>query len=94
MTRIVLDCRWLGLGGAGRVTELLLRELQASPPPGEWVLWGEPDRLAPFDFPGAAVNAGRGGRCASAASATSCGFRGGTSRSTSTKSVPWGPGAR
>jgi glycosyltransferase involved in cell wall biosynthesis len=56
--RIVLDCRWLGLGGAGRVTELLLRELQASPPPGDWVLWGPPTRLAPFAFPRAAVVAG------------------------------------
>src|SRR2546423_7710386 len=31
---IVLDCRWLGLGGAGRVTELLLREFQDSRPAG------------------------------------------------------------
>jgi glycosyltransferase involved in cell wall biosynthesis len=51
--RAVLDCRWLGLGGAGRVTELLLRELHASPPPGDWTLWGDRDRLAPFAWPGA-----------------------------------------
>src|SRR5215213_4245447 len=37
---IVLDCRWLGMGGAGRVTELLLREFRDAPPLGEWVLWG------------------------------------------------------
>jgi alpha-1,3-rhamnosyl/mannosyltransferase len=66
--RIVLDCRWLGLGGAGRVTELLLRELQASPPAGAWVLWGDPGRLDAFGFPGTAVIAGGsplrlGGQC-------------------------------
>jgi glycosyltransferase involved in cell wall biosynthesis len=53
--RIVLDCRWLGLGGAGRVTELLLAELRASPPPGDWVLWGRRDRIEPFA--GAAIAA-------------------------------------
>jgi len=53
--RIVLDCRWLGMGGAGRVTELLLAELQDDPPPGEWVLWGRPPRIEPFRFEGAAV---------------------------------------
>lgn len=56
--KVVLDCRWLGLGGAGRVTELLLRELQASPPRGDWTLWGDKDRIAPFAWPGAAGAAG------------------------------------
>ena len=56
--KVVLDCRWLGLGGAGRVTELLLRELQASPPPGQWTLWGDGDRVAPFAWPGTATAAG------------------------------------
>ncbi len=56
--KVVLDCRWLGLGGAGRVTELLLRELQASPPPGEWTLWGDEKRVAPFAWPGATAAAG------------------------------------
>ena len=56
--KVVLDCRWLGLGGAGRVTELLLRELQASPPPGDWTLWGAEHRLAPFAWPGATGAAG------------------------------------
>jgi glycosyltransferase involved in cell wall biosynthesis len=56
--KVVLDCRWLGLGGAGRVTELLLRELQASPPPGEWTLWGDDDRMAPYLWPSATATAG------------------------------------
>jgi glycosyltransferase involved in cell wall biosynthesis len=56
--RIVLDCRWLGLGGAGRVTELLLGELQASPPSGEWVLWGAPARLEHLAFGKATITAG------------------------------------
>src|SRR5581483_412314 len=38
--RVLLDCRLLGPGGAGRTTELLLRSLQANPPPGRWLLWG------------------------------------------------------
>lgn len=40
--RVLLDCRWLGIGGAGRATELLLRGLARSEPPGRWVLWGPP----------------------------------------------------
>src|SRR5687768_6578334 len=39
-SRVLLDCRWLGIGGAGRVTELLLTGLQAVDPPGRWLLWG------------------------------------------------------
>lgn len=39
-TDVVLDCRWLPLWGAGRVTELLLRGLAEDPPPGSWTLWG------------------------------------------------------
>ncbi len=38
--RVVLDCRWLGLGGAGRVTQLLLKELGEGPPDARWILWG------------------------------------------------------
>ena len=30
--RVLLDCRWLGHAGAGRITELLLRDLVAEPP--------------------------------------------------------------
>ena len=52
---IVLDCRWLGMGGAGRVTELLLREFQDSPPPGCWILWGRRERVEPLRFAGAGV---------------------------------------
>jgi glycosyltransferase involved in cell wall biosynthesis len=53
--RVVLDCRWLGLGGAGRVTELLLRELRAEPPPGRWTCWGRPETVEPLRFPRAAL---------------------------------------
>jgi glycosyltransferase involved in cell wall biosynthesis len=53
---IVLDCRWLGMGGAGRVTELLLREFKVSPPPGEWILWGRRDRIEDFAFEGATLS--------------------------------------
>jgi glycosyltransferase involved in cell wall biosynthesis len=54
---ILLDCRYLGLGGTGRVTELLLREFQGDPPPGRWMLWGRPDRIEPLRFPGAGIAA-------------------------------------
>ena len=37
---VVLDCRWLGIGGPGRTTELVLRGLAEAPPRGRWVLWG------------------------------------------------------
>lgn len=50
--RVLLDCRLLGPGGAGRTTELLLRSLQASPPPGRWLLWG-PDSVQRYAWPGA-----------------------------------------
>ncbi len=52
---IVFDCRWLGRGGAGKATELLLRELRAAAPPGDWILWGSGERLAAFLFAGARV---------------------------------------
>lgn len=38
--RILLDCRFLGRGGAGRATELLLRGLKQLKPEGRWILWG------------------------------------------------------
>lgn len=50
--RVLLDCRLLGPGGAGRTTELLLRSLQASPPPGRWLLWG-PAAVQQYAWPGA-----------------------------------------
>ena len=54
---LVLDCRWLGLGGAGRVTELLLQRFQQDPPPGSWKLWGSRARLEPLLFAGARIEA-------------------------------------
>lgn len=57
---IVLDCRWLGMGGAGRITELLLKELVADPPGvGHWILWGRTDRIRDYLFPGARIEAFR-----------------------------------
>ena len=53
--RVLVDCRWLGRGGAGRVTAVLLRELGDRPPAGEWVLWGDPERLRGLAWPGAVV---------------------------------------
>ncbi len=51
---MVLDCRWLPIGGPGRTTELLLRGLAAGAAPEDWALWGPPaaSRLA---WPGATV---------------------------------------
>jgi glycosyltransferase involved in cell wall biosynthesis len=46
--RIALDCRWLGIGGTGRATELLLGELRQAGTPGRWLLWGDPQRLEPL----------------------------------------------
>lgn len=53
--RVVLDCRWLGIGGAGRTTELVLRGLAEAPPPAGWVLWGDADATAALAWPGADV---------------------------------------
>lgn len=53
--RIVLDCRLLGMGGAGRVTELMLDHFRDEPPAGHWILWGAPERVEPRRFPGAEV---------------------------------------
>ena len=40
----LVDARWLGIGGPGRVAEHLLQGLGDIEPPGEWVLWG-PDAI-------------------------------------------------
>ena len=48
---VVLDCRWLGNGGPGRTTELVLRALGAHPPAGRWVLWGDEGATGPFAWP-------------------------------------------
>jgi len=45
------------MGGAGRITELLLREFIADPPPGTWKLWGRPDRIQGLAFTGSLVAA-------------------------------------
>ena len=52
---VVLDCRWLGIGGPGRTTELVLRGLAADPGPDRWVLWGREPLIAPWAWPGAEV---------------------------------------
>lgn len=41
--RVLLDARWIGRGGAGRVTEMVLQGLKASPPRGDWTVWGAPE---------------------------------------------------
>jgi glycosyltransferase involved in cell wall biosynthesis len=57
---VLVDCRWLGNGGIGRVTELLLADLRAVPPPGTWRLWGDPERVGRFVFRGASIVPWRG----------------------------------
>jgi glycosyltransferase involved in cell wall biosynthesis len=53
---VLLDCRWLGHGGAGRVTELLLGEMRDRPPAsGRWILWGDPAAMGPLVFDRAVV---------------------------------------
>jgi glycosyltransferase involved in cell wall biosynthesis len=37
---VVVDCRWLGFSGVGRVTQLLLEGLSELKPTGDWTLWG------------------------------------------------------
>jgi alpha-1,3-rhamnosyl/mannosyltransferase len=37
---ILMDARWLGIGGPGRVAEHLLQGLHELDPPGSWVVWG------------------------------------------------------
>jgi glycosyltransferase involved in cell wall biosynthesis len=54
-TRVLVDARWLGLGGAGRATEYLLRGLGELQPPGRWLLWGTAD-LHRYAWPGAEVH--------------------------------------
>lgn len=40
----LVDARWLGIGGPGRVAEQFLQGLAAIRPPGHWVIWG-PDAV-------------------------------------------------
>lgn len=50
----LVDLRWRGSGGIGRVGDHLLTGLQALAPVGEWLLWGPAD-LADRCWPGARV---------------------------------------
>jgi glycosyltransferase involved in cell wall biosynthesis len=52
---IVLDCRWLGRAGAGRVTELALRDLRRLGPRWHVILCGDPARIEPLWPSGAEV---------------------------------------
>lgn len=50
---VVLDCRWLGIGGPGKTTEFVLRGLAAAPPEERWVLWGREGAITPLAWTGA-----------------------------------------
>lgn len=52
---IVLDCRWLGIGGPGRTTEFALRGLGQARPEGRWVLWGPARATSALAWPGTEV---------------------------------------
>lgn len=54
---MVLDCRWLGIGGPGRTTEFVLRGLAQVPPEGRWRLWGPAEATGALAWPGASVEA-------------------------------------
>jgi glycosyltransferase involved in cell wall biosynthesis len=54
----LVDARWLGIGGPGRVAEHLLQGLQEVEPPGRWVVWG-PEAVEPHLWPGASRIANR-----------------------------------
>jgi glycosyltransferase involved in cell wall biosynthesis len=43
---LVLDARWLGYTGIGRVTRLLLEGLGERRPAGDWTVWGPPEAEA------------------------------------------------
>lgn len=49
---VVFDCRWLGIGGPGKATELLLRGMAEAPPPGRWILWGPEPLISAVAWPG------------------------------------------
>jgi glycosyltransferase involved in cell wall biosynthesis len=48
----LVDARWLGIGGPGRVAEHLLQGLQQLEPPGAWAVWGS-DAVEPLLWPNA-----------------------------------------
>jgi glycosyltransferase involved in cell wall biosynthesis len=49
---ILVDCRWSGRAGVGRVTDSLLKAWSERPPEGQWILWG-PESVSEFLWPGA-----------------------------------------
>jgi len=51
---VVIDCRWIGYSGVGRITELLLAGLNELSPPGAWTLWG-PLSVEAYAWPSAKV---------------------------------------
>lgn len=54
----LVDARWIGIGGPGRVAEHLLQGLHELEPSGSWVVWG-PDAVEPLLWPGATRIANR-----------------------------------
>jgi glycosyltransferase involved in cell wall biosynthesis len=54
----LIDARWLGIGGPGRVAEHLLQGLHEIEPPGAWLVWG-PDAVEALLWPGATRIANR-----------------------------------
>ena len=48
----LVDARWLGIGGPGRVAEHLLQGLHELEPSGSWLVWG-PDGADQYLWPGA-----------------------------------------
>lgn len=47
---MLIDARWIGIGGPGRVAENLLRGLGSLRPEGRWVVWG-PDQIDDLLWP-------------------------------------------
>jgi alpha-1,3-rhamnosyl/mannosyltransferase len=43
----LVDARWMGIGGPGRVAEQFLQGLSCIRPPGHWVVWG-PGPVQPY----------------------------------------------
>lgn len=54
LPRLLVDCRWLSMGGAGRATELLLKGLGKSHMEADWILWG-PRAVEERAWPGCRV---------------------------------------
>jgi len=54
----LVDARWIGIGGPGRVAEHLLQGLHELEPAGAWMVWG-PEAVDPHLWPGATRIANR-----------------------------------